>query len=42
MNKAIIHISDLHIIDFFDVNGTPVTSFKSWLVTEKKPITTDI
>jgi len=36
MNKAIIHISDLHIMNFFDVDGIPLTKFNSWLIVNKQ------
>lgn len=36
MNKAIIHISDLHIMNCFDVDGIPLTNFNSWFAVDKQ------
>jgi orotate phosphoribosyltransferase/predicted MPP superfamily phosphohydrolase len=36
MDKAIIHISDLHVMNCVDENGDPLNQFKSWLVVNKK------
>lgn len=36
MNKAIIHISDLHVMNIVDVDGKTLNEFKSWLVVDKQ------
>lgn len=36
MDKAIIHISDLHVMNITDIDGQPLTSFYSWLVVNKQ------
>lgn len=36
MKKAIIHISDLHVMSCYDEDGEKLSKFNSWLVTENQ------